>query len=59
MQRLVYDLFRQQNRRTLGQVRGTNAGASSLPFVIYNDNYAFDEYITGNCRPFIGSFEFE
>jgi alpha-D-xyloside xylohydrolase len=46
VQRLVFDLFRQQNRRTLGQVRGTNAGASSLPFVIYNDNYAFDEYIT-------------
>ncbi|HEY0944776.1 MAG TPA: TIM-barrel domain-containing protein [Opitutaceae bacterium] len=46
LQRLVYDLFRQQNRRTLGQVRGTNAGASPLPFVIYNDNYAFDEYIT-------------
>ena len=46
VQRLVYDLFRGQNRRTLGQVRGTNAGASPLPFVIYNDNYAFDEYIT-------------
>ncbi len=46
VQRLVYDLFRRQNRRTLGQVRGTNAGASPFPFVIYNDNYAFDEYIT-------------
>jgi alpha-glucosidase (family GH31 glycosyl hydrolase) len=46
VQRLVFDLFRRQNRRTLGQVRGTNAGASLLPFVIYNDNYAFDEYIT-------------
>ena len=46
VQRVVYDLFRRQNRRTLGQVRGTNAGASPFPFVIYNDNYAFDEYIT-------------
>jgi alpha-D-xyloside xylohydrolase len=46
VQRVVYDLFRRQNRRTLGQVRGTNAGASQFPFVIYNDNYAFDEYIT-------------
>ena len=27
-------------------VRGTNGGASPFPFVIYNDNYAFDEYIT-------------
>jgi hypothetical protein len=46
VQRLVYDLFRRRNLRTFGQVRGTNAGASPLPFVIYNDNYAFDEYIT-------------
>ena len=46
VQRTVFDMFRQQNQRTLGQVRGTNAGASAFPFVIYNDNYAFDEYIT-------------
>jgi alpha-glucosidase (family GH31 glycosyl hydrolase) len=45
-QRTVYEMFRQQNRRTLGQVRGTNAGASRFPFVIYNDNYDFEEYIT-------------
>ena len=46
IQRLLMDVFRGMNRRTLGQVRGTNGGASSFPFVIYNDNYAFDEYIT-------------
>jgi len=46
VQRLLFDMFRRANRRTLGQVRGTNAGASPFPFVIYNDNYAFDEYIT-------------
>ena len=46
LQRLLMDLYRGQNRRTLGQVRGTNGGASRFPFVIYNDNYAFDEYIT-------------
>ncbi len=46
VQRLLVDLYRGLNRRTLGQVRGTNGGASSFPFVIYNDNYAFDEYIT-------------
>ena len=46
IQRLLIDLYRGFNRRTLGQVRGTNGGASSFPFVIYNDNYAFDEYIT-------------
>ncbi len=46
LQREVYDLFHQANRRTMGQVRGTNAGASRFPFVIYNDNYEFEGYIT-------------
>ena len=46
LQRTLMDVFRGQNRRTLGQVRGTNAGASPFPFVIYNDNYDFNEYIT-------------
>jgi len=46
LQRTLMEIFRGQNRRTLGQVRGTNAGASPFPFVIYNDNYDFDEYIT-------------
>jgi len=46
LQRLLVDLHRRANRRTLGQVRGTNGGASRFPFVIYNDNYAFDEYVT-------------
>jgi len=43
---LILDLYRGMNQRTLGQVRGTNGGAAALPFVIYNDNYAFDEYVT-------------
>lgn len=46
LQRTVYDAFHAQNRRTMGQVRGTNAGASRFPFVLYNDNYEFDGYIT-------------
>jgi alpha-glucosidase (family GH31 glycosyl hydrolase) len=46
LQKLIFDLYHRENRRTLGQVRGTNAGASALPFVIYNDNYDFNEYIT-------------
>ena len=46
LQELIVDLYRGLDRRTLGQVRGTNGGASPLPFVIYNDNYAFDEYVT-------------
>ncbi len=46
LQRAVFAAFHQSNRRTMGQVRGTNAGASPFPFVIYNDNYEFDGYIT-------------
>jgi alpha-D-xyloside xylohydrolase len=46
VQRMVYDVYREANQRTMGQVRGTNAGASPFPFVIYNDNYDFAEYIT-------------
>jgi alpha-D-xyloside xylohydrolase len=46
LQRAVFDAFHQGNRRTMGQVRGTNAGAAPYPFVIYNDNYEFDGYIT-------------
>ncbi len=46
LQRTIMDVYRGFNVRTMGQVRGTNGGASSFPFVIYNDNYAFDEYIT-------------
>ena len=46
LQHAVFEAFRQSNRRTMGQIRGTNAGASPYPFVIYNDNYDFAEYIT-------------
>ena len=46
MQRIVFDLFHETNRRTMGQIRGNNAGASPYPFVIYNDNYEFGGYIT-------------
>ena len=46
LQRLILDLYHGLNLRTLGQVRGTNGGASSFPFVIYNDNYDFGEYMT-------------
>lgn len=46
VQKTVFDVFHQSNRRTMGQIRGTNAGASPYPFVIYNDNYEFSGYIT-------------
>jgi alpha-glucosidase (family GH31 glycosyl hydrolase) len=46
VQKTVFDIFYQSNRRIMGQIRGSNAGAAPYPFVIYNDNYEFDGYIT-------------
>jgi alpha-D-xyloside xylohydrolase len=46
VQHMIHDLYRERDQRTMGQIRGTNAGASPYPFVIYNDNYDFGEYIT-------------
>lgn len=46
MQDMVSDLYRQQNVRTYGLTRASNAGASHLPFVIYNDYYKHEDFIT-------------
>ncbi|MEO8415636.1 MAG: TIM-barrel domain-containing protein, partial [Ginsengibacter sp.] len=46
MQKMTTDLYRKQNRRTYGLVRASNAGASSFPYVIYNDYYSHPDFIT-------------
>lgn len=46
MQKMTMDLYRQKNIRTYGLVRGSNAGASSFPYVIYNDYYSHPDFIT-------------
>ncbi|MBP5278696.1 MAG: DUF5110 domain-containing protein [Prevotella sp.] len=46
VQRLTSDLFRQRNQRTFGLVRGSNAGGNSFPYVIYNDYYSHQDFIT-------------
>lgn len=46
MQKMTTDLYRKQNTRTYGLVRGSNAGASSFPYVIYNDSYSHPDFIT-------------
>lgn len=38
--------FKERNQRTYGLVRASNAGASSLPYVIYNDYYSHKDFIT-------------
>ncbi|HTF30705.1 MAG TPA: TIM-barrel domain-containing protein, partial [Flavitalea sp.] len=40
------DIFRKKNRRTYGLVRASNAGAVSFPYVIYNDYYNHEDFIT-------------
>jgi len=45
-QRMTYDWFKETNRRTYGLVRGSNAGANSFPYVIYNDYYSHRDFIT-------------
>ncbi len=46
LQKMTTDLYRQQNSRTYGLVRASNAGGSSFPYVIYNDYYSHEDFIT-------------
>lgn len=46
LQKITTDLYRQKNTRTYGLVRASNAGASSFPYVIYNDYYSHQDFIT-------------
>jgi len=46
MQRYSTDIFHQQNKRTYGLIRASNAGAVSFPYVIYNDYYKHQDFIT-------------
>ena len=39
-------IFHKKNRRTYGLVRASNAGAVSFPYVIYNDYYNHEDFIT-------------
>lgn len=45
-QKLTDELYRKENTRTFGLVRASNAGASNLPYVIYNDYYSHQDFIT-------------
>lgn len=46
VQRYSEEIFHQQNKRTFGLVRGSNAGGVSFPYVIYNDYYNHEDFIT-------------
>ncbi|MCE6990352.1 TIM-barrel domain-containing protein [Dyadobacter sp. CY323] len=46
VQKQSFEMFRKNNSRTYGLVRASNAGGSSFPYVIYNDNYSHEDFIT-------------
>ncbi len=46
LESLTDELFREENRRTYGLIRASNAGSSAYPYVIYSDCYDFREFLT-------------
>lgn len=46
VQRTTADLYKKRNQRTFGLVRASNAGGNSFPYVLYNDYYSHQDFIT-------------
>ena len=46
VQKITDDIYRKNNTRTFGLVRASNAGASAMPYVLYNDYYNHKDFIT-------------
>lgn len=46
MQRYSAEMFKNTNKRTFGLVRASNGGGTSFPYVIYNDYYNHEDFIT-------------
>lgn len=46
LQKIISSAYHAKNTRTFGLVRASNGGASSFPFVIYNDYYSHEDFIT-------------
>lgn len=46
LQRITSEMFREENRRTWGLTRASNGGGVSFPYVIYNDYYSHEDFIT-------------
>ncbi len=50
LQRMTAELFHARDRRTYGLVRASNAGASSLPYVLYSDLYDHRQFVRALCN---------
>lgn len=46
VQRTTAELYKKRNQRTFGLVRASNAGGNSFPYVLYNDYYSHQDFIT-------------
>lgn len=46
MMRYSTEMFHRRNQRTFGLVRASNGGGASFPYVIYNDYYHHEDFIT-------------
>ncbi|WP_114781898.1 glycoside hydrolase family 31 protein [Botryobacter ruber] len=46
VQKQSAELFKKNNTRTFGLVRASNGGGTSFPYVIYNDYYNHEDFIT-------------
>ncbi|MBT1699397.1 DUF5110 domain-containing protein [Fulvivirgaceae bacterium PWU4] len=49
-QKITTQIYRDNNVRTYGLTRASNGGAASLPYVIYNDYYSHEDFITALCN---------
>jgi alpha-glucosidase (family GH31 glycosyl hydrolase) len=46
LQKITTELYHRKNLRTYGLTRASNGGGSSFPYVIYNDYYSHEDFIT-------------
>jgi alpha-glucosidase (family GH31 glycosyl hydrolase) len=46
VQKYSAELFHKRNQRTFGLVRASNSGGVSFPYVLYNDYYNHEDFIT-------------
>ena len=46
VQRTTAELYKKRNQRTFGLVRASNAGGNAFPYVLYNDYYSHQDFIT-------------
>jgi alpha-glucosidase (family GH31 glycosyl hydrolase) len=46
LQRYSAEMFKHNNKRTYGLVRASNGGGTSFPYVIYNDYYNHEDFVT-------------